>query len=332
MIRLPVLSALVAIAACASGGLDEDELLGQAPVVNMADVDGMGDREAAMARDAAREAFVRGDDRECLRIVREALDAGAPEPVAAELRALRYEARRRLLSREVVEARIVPRRDFVVFGEDIVLDLSLHSVGSGVLRVPVSDSGASDAMFVLDWTRRDFDIFGNELSVSGRDVVALPGDIDLGPGEGKGVEFRLTGDRTAGSHRGITVIDVSGIFRPSVIVAGEDRYYESVDARGASVRLLPPGYEPIAEDPVGTLRKAITMNAREHLLVAGELAPRERRREVVDILLAALGAGVPEETGRSISVVLGRVTGEKRPAEPMAWLEWMREGGPDGLR
>ncbi|MCU0726233.1 MAG: hypothetical protein MUE73_10645, partial [Planctomycetes bacterium] len=163
MIRTLLASALAALAACASRGLGDEEMIAQAPVVNAASAGRTGEVEARTARDAAREAYVRGDDRECLRIVREALASGAPEPVASELRALRYEARRRLLSREVMEARVVPRRDFVVFGEDIVLDLSLRNATPDALNVPVSDSGASDAVFVLDWTRRDFDIYGNVL-------------------------------------------------------------------------------------------------------------------------------------------------------------------------
>jgi hypothetical protein len=162
--------------------------------------------------------------------------------------------------------------------------------------------------------------------------VALPSDADLPPAGRFDLEFRLGGDRTAGQHRGFTEYVISGTFRPSVIRSGDERYYEGVEMRPVAVRLLPEGYGPIAEDPVGTMQKAIALNAPDHLLVAGELTPRERRREVAGLLLDALEGSLADPMAVAVSVVLGRLTGVPRPAEPAGWLEWKREGGLDGLR
>jgi hypothetical protein len=112
MRRLWTMSIML-VAACASstGGLSEEALLTQAPVVNTApgaidpgDVSALGEAEAGQRLETAQGAFLREDYAECLKVVRETLEMGAPASIAAELRALRYEARRRYLSRQVLAA------------------------------------------------------------------------------------------------------------------------------------------------------------------------------------------------------------------------------------
>ncbi len=329
------LIAVAALAACASDGLSEDGLLAQAPVVNRAesvDGEGMGEEEARQALAAAEEAYLRGDDRECLRIVREALDRSPPESVAVELRSLRMSARRRLLTREVVEARAIPRRDVVTVGTDIEVDLAVRNLADVVVEVAESDGGASDSLFVVDILRRDVDIYGNAKVETERVLLPLGADLVLPVGGRAAVTHTVSTGRAEDRHLGITEFRISGTLRPAVIRAGEDRYYEAVTLRDAVVRVLPPGWEPIAADALGTLRKALSLGAREHLLVAAELMPPESTRSAAEALVDALRTGVSPEMERTVLASLERLTGVAFGGDAAAVEKWRSEGGLDGIR
>jgi hypothetical protein len=131
-------------------------------------------------------------------------------------------------------------------------------------------------------------------------------------------------------HLGFTVVRLSGVFRPAVLRAGDEEFYSGVPMKEAIVRVFPPGYEPIAEDPMGTLVKACRLGAREHLLIAAELIPRERRREATGLLIGMLG---DEATPTAVAgmTALRRLTGLSFQFEPMRWKGWWKEeqGGLD---
>ena len=85
-----------------------------------------------------------------------------------------------------------------------------------------------------------------------------------------------------------------------------------------------------AEDPLGTLDKAYRLGAREHLLVAAELAPPERLRETVGKLISYLDG---DETGTWVTVMaaLRLLTGKSFDGQPRAWVGWWREEGRNAL-
>jgi len=90
--------------------------------------------------------------------------------------------------------------------------------------------------------------------------------------------------------------------------------------------VMPEGYEPIAEDPLGTLGKAFDLDAREHMLLAAELAPPEQRRETVSRLIGYLDGANPGMV-ETLMAALHRVTGLQMGKRPQAWLTWWEEEG-----
>jgi hypothetical protein len=143
------------------------------------------------------------------------------------------------------------------------------------------------------------------------------------------VPFSLPAIPVAARHYGFTVLTVQGTFRPAVILCGEERYYSGVEISPAVVRVLPPGFEPIAEDPLGTLAKALELGAREHLLLAAELAPPERRRSVLRRLVEHLNGTTPA-MAQTVMTCLRRLTGLSFGSRPDAWQAWWRKGGRYG--
>jgi len=287
MNRLLLLSVL--LCGCASEGLSSVELLGQAPIVNKAPgiraSAVMSEQDALRSLDLARQAFYREDYEKCLAICRQTLEGGAPHSVGVEIRALRFEAKKRLLERQVLVCRVLPDRDLVVVGNDVIFDLTARNVSNHPIRIPYKGPKSTGTVFVIDIEREDWDIFGNVLSEKNRIIVPLTEILDIPVGGRRSVRASLPTGTVADRHLGFTVFTFSGVLRPAVIVCGEERYYQGVTVEKAVVRVVPPGYEPIAEAPIETLSKAWRLGAREHLLLAAELAPPEKRDEVVGILI-----------------------------------------------
>jgi hypothetical protein len=200
------------------------------------------------------------------------------------------------------------------------------------VEVAESDGDASDTVFVVDVARRDLDIFGNVKVETERVLVPIEDDLVLPVGGRAAVRHALSTGRAEDRHLGITEFRISGTLRPAVIRAGEDRYYEAVTLRDAVVRVLPPGWEPIAADPLGTLRKALTLGAREHLLVATELTPPESRRAAAEVLTGALHPGTSPGMERTVMAALERLSGVAFGGDPETVRKWVAEGGLDGLR
>ncbi|MHC4472018.1 MAG: hypothetical protein ACYS99_13755 [Planctomycetota bacterium] len=317
--------------------MSDADILGQGSVVNrgpegegVEPLTAMEEAEAEEALARARDAFLRGEYAACLEIARATLEKGPPPAVASELRSLRFEAKRRQLSQDVLSARVLPVREVCVMGSEAVLELTLLNLAKQPVEVARRARGSSDAVFVLSVTREDLDVYGNVRTETTTHRVPLGEDLEVPVGGRRSVEHALPTPRPEDRHLGFTVLRIGGILRPALIRCGEARYYSGVELGEAVVRVFPPGYEPIAEDPLGTLDKAYRLGAREHLLVAAELAPPERRHETVAKLVSYLEGA---ETGTWVTVIaaLRRLTGRSFTGQPRAWIEWWKEEGRNEL-
>ncbi len=329
MRRLLTISILLA-ASCASGegGLGEEALLTQAPVVNRAPgADDYEVMEEELAREkllSAHDAFLREEYDLCLKIVRETLEEGAPHSVATELRALRFEARRLHLSRQVVSARVLGERDVYSLGEPIALSIVVRNVSEQPVTIVKSGDDVSDSVFVIDAERVDYDIYGNVRSETSRHQVPLPEDLLIPVGGRVEVLFALKSGDVKSRHFGFSEYTLSGILRPAVILWGDVEFYSGVVVGSATVRVLPPGFEPIARDPIGTIRKAYDLGAREHLFLAAELSPPERQNQVAGELIGLLSMESPA-MAETIMAALRRITRLGLKSDVQVWKQWWRE-------
>jgi len=330
---------LLLLGACAPGrGLSDAEILGQRPVVNQGPegesapgvMPVMEEAEAERVLADARDFYLRGEYASCLEITRSALEQGTPAHVASELRSLRFEAKRRQMSEEVLAGRVLPQYEVCAMGSDVVLELTLLNLAPLPVTVERRVRGASGSVIVLTVTREDRDVYGNVRAETSTEIVPLTRDLEVPVGGRRSVRHTLPTPRSETRHIGYTLLRIRGILRPAVIRCGDARYYYGVELSDAVVRVLPPGYEPIAEDPLGTLDKAYRLGAREHLLVAAELAPPERLGETVGKLVSYLEG---DETGTWVTVMaaLRLLTGKRFEGKPRAWVGWWREEGENEL-
>jgi hypothetical protein len=325
---LVALTVFAAACAAGSGGLSDGEILTQAPVVLGEASAGtnveMEPDEARRRFQAAEEAFHRGEYRACLSIVRETLELNPPVEIAGELRSLRFQAKRRLLSRQIVSVKALPVRDVVTFGQLVEIDLALRNVTDVAVTAKRELPGSSPSLFFLEITRELRDVYGNVRRNSSRVRVPIDRDLTVPVGGRRAVRYREKTVEPKERHRGYTVLRVTGTFRPAVLVAGEEEFYAGVPVKEATVRIFPPGYEPIAEDPLGTIAKAYGLGAREHLLIAAELVPPERKREAIGVLVDLLDEDVSPIDVTTMAA-LRQLTGRDFSLRPLAWMGWWKE-------
>lgn len=338
MTRAFIASLIVTVlAACAagSGGLSESDILSQAPFVNEAKgggpparfPDALSAEEARGRLEAAREAYLREDFDECLATVRDCLSRGVPADVDRELRTLQYDAKRRLVNRKVLRARALPVRDVVAMGEPGEVDLLLRNLAPVEVRIPRTVGDSSPSSFFLDVVRQDWDVYGNVRSESRKETLPLAEDVVLPPGGEKRIRWSVETPEPERRHLGFTILRVGGVLHPAGITVGSEPLYAGVELETGEVRAFPPGFEPLAADPLASLGKAWRLGAREHLLVAaGLVAPADRDRAVGE-LVSFLG----EDRSPATVTVMGALrllTGLSFANRPEGWIEWWQ--GRDG--
>jgi hypothetical protein len=185
--------------------------------------------------------------------------------------------------------------------------------------MPFSEAGSSEGFVLLRLVREAVDVYGNVREEVEQGRLALPGEALLPPrGHQRADRWLETGAR---KHDGFTVYRISGSLRPSVVLAGEREDYRSIPLPEVVIRVMPRNFEPIAKEPLTSLRKALTKQAPVHLLVAAELLPAGDRPAAIETLVEALrvGAGPME---RSILASLRRIAPVELPLDPGAWCAW----------
>jgi hypothetical protein len=260
--------------------------------------------QAALA--AAEEAWRSGDALTALAVANQALAGGGiPSGTDAALREIRAKARASVVSSKVCRVRVIPGKDAVADGSPIPLTIEFANVSSATLTVPKAGKGTSDALVILTLTRQDYDIFGNSRSFDYTLPVPVREDLVLEPGRTHEVRLSIPADMAKLVHKGFSVMQLSGQFRPVVLRVGETEFFDAIPIEKASVRIFLAGYEPLAEDPLGSLQKAVAKRSPPHILTAAELlAPRDR--EAARTFLAAAKAKDPDLT-QVIDASLARI-------------------------
>jgi hypothetical protein len=226
---------------------------------------------------AAQTAWGSGDSLSALAIVNHALLSGVPSELEGSFRDLRSKARAAVVMTKVCRVRVLADKDAVADGDEIRMRIEFANVSPATLRLPRAQKGTSDALVVLNLVREDYDVFGNARSSDFTLPVPVEEDIVLAPGATQETPFTIPAEMAKLSHQGFSVIDLAGKFRPVSIRVGDTEFFDAIPIEKATVRVFMKGYEPLAADPLGSLKKAVEKRSPPHLLTAVELlAPADR--------------------------------------------------------
>jgi hypothetical protein len=268
--------------------------------------------------DLAQRYAAGGYDEEALGIVDGALRLAPPAPYDTRFRDLKAALRMRRAETSLLRAEARGARDYAPFGADVDFVVRLRNVARREIVIPApEDATSSPPSMTLTVSRVDRDAYAAELRRAWTTTVPLlrPGQRELRLAAGASVDLpvRVPAEDVGGALAGIRVLAVEGTVRPSGLRIGEDSRSVRVRVRRGRVVVLPEGYEPIARDPLGSLRTAIDTAAPVHLLVATEFLSGSERLEASPALAGALDAGPPAVQRAAVgaySLVRERAAGE----------------------
>lgn len=299
----------------------------------------------------ARRYAAAGYDAEAIQVIDAALKQEPTDPWGARLRALKSSLRMRKTEQELVRAEVRPTRDYVLFGRRIDVEIRILNVSRETITlVPPQQEGTgrvatSPSAIVLELERTDRDVSASELGRRWTQTIYLqqPGGapIRIPPGGHFEQPARIPPSDVGPAISGFRSLEIGGTLRAPRLRIGDTERPVRVPLRGARVAVLPAGYEPLAEDPLGSMQKALDTVAPVHLLVATEFVPSAQRVEAVRLLGRALGEG-HESLRRpalgALRLIRNRSIG--RPVGPLAeplmdgLARWpaRREATMEGLR
>jgi len=236
---------------------------------------------------AAQAAWSSGDALTALAIVNHAMLEGVPAELEGPFRDLRAKARASVVATKVCRVRAIAEKDAVADGDEIVVRLEFANLSTATLRVPRAQEGTSDALVVLQLVREDFDVYGNARSADFTLPSPVEQDLVLEPGRSHATRFTIPAELAKLSHQGLSVIRLGGAFRPVAIRVGDTELFDAIPIEKATVRVFMKGYEPMAADPFGSLKKAVEKRSPPHILTAAELLAPGDRPAARTILVAA---------------------------------------------
>ncbi|MGQ0614334.1 MAG: hypothetical protein ACT4PV_11405 [Planctomycetaceae bacterium] len=270
--------------------------------------------------EAAERERAEGDFRAAADRVERALRQRPRPDVAEALRELKRRVLQEALEMPTLVGRLEAVQDTILFDEPVRLRLVLENRSGHEVRAPASWWMTTGAVISLVLERRDVDTRA-QVTTDRRSLhLRLTKDIDLPPGAVFEQEISLDASLNPASVDGIRSFAIRGVFRPPYLEVGGVRRVDPIRLRAATLRVFRPNYEHLADDPVARIGQAVEKRAPAHLLTAAALVPEGRRREAVDLLVAALRGDSPFDL--TLFAALELLTAVEMGRDAAAWHTW----------
>ena len=241
-----------------------------------------------------------GYDDEAIKILDVCLARMPDEPWASKMRELKSQLTTRRAEERLLRVDARGVKDYVAFGDTIDFRVRLRNVSDEaiLLKNPRDPKeGFSSTALSLDVKRTDRDIYATQMAR--RWTVNVPlykaaGEVIKIPPNGiHEVRVRIPRRDAGGPLSGMREIRLGGMLRPTLLNKGGRRRTVHLRVRSGRVVALPEGFEPLAEQPLESMRASLRSLAPTHLLVACEFVPTSGRMEAMEILARALEEGDP---------------------------------------
>lgn len=245
----------------------------------------------------ARRYAAGGYDAEALQVLDGAIAQAPPAPWGDKLRGLRQSLIVRRAEEVLLRVEARGMKDYVPFETPVDFVVRLRNVSDQVVSIhaPAAGSGTSPTAVLVEMRRRDRDVHATQLGRTWNRVLYLQkaGDppIRIAPGGVHELPVRIPAEAAGPVISGVRTLVLGGTLRPTGLRKGDEPRRVTLPIRPGRVMALPRGFEPLAADPLGSMRTAVDTVAPAHLLVATEFVPPGRRPDAMAVLADALGSG-----------------------------------------
>lgn len=267
--------------------------------------------------DRAQRLWQEGHEAEALAAVREALAKNPDRDVRERLLPLKLEYRRLLFQKDglACETEIPPGP--YEDREVIRCRFTVQNVGARMVRIPGEATRRVALVFrrsvgeSLAWTACRVgcrDLAGTAFEQSWEMPWPAWEDLDLAPGEARDFSIQLRTAELPPTPGGYRRLRVGARVRPVRILWGQEELFLPLLFPERPVLVLPPGGRRLADDPLGSLRKALARAPRErrflpHIVFAALLVPEDGRGPARELLRVA-AAGDDRLVARAASTAL----------------------------
>ena len=261
-----------------------------------------------------------GFDDAALQIIDAALAQNPPEPWGERLEGLETTLRSRRVQQRLVRIEVRPLRDYVLFQRGVKVEIRIQNVSDQLLSLlPPQSDAVSPSAITLELTRLDRDVSASARRRAWTQTLYVRnpagGPVEIQPGTAYTQQAVIPPSDIGGAIQGFRVLEIGGRFRSTRLKSGDAVRPIHVPLRAGRVVVVPRGYEPVASDPLGSMRKAVDNVAPVHLLLASEFVSRSDRAAAVERLADVLAHGHPSLERSAISAL--QVLRERSVGEPI---------------
>ncbi len=206
-------------------------------------------------------------------------------------------------------------------GQYVNIRLSLQNPGESPLRVQKKEAALVGRLQI---SQMHHDAYGNSIADRDLKTFSVSGPLEI-PGYEK---WEQAWSIPLHNRDGIAVQEywvLCEIRWLSLNWEGKNLLIENLQIGPTRFRAFPQGYEPIAQDPIGSLQKALANNDERfdrHLLIAALLIPEQDRKQVVPKLVSGLNQASPLRK-RALMSALRSMTGNTEAGfDQNLWTQW----------
>lgn len=226
--------------------------------------------------------------------------------------------------RKASTLKIEPER--VAYGQQVLVTLEIKNPTEQVLRFPARQSAVpllrdrKDGGFYGRLTELAIssDAYGNQVRDKAEKTFSIDEEVIIAPGQSWVQQSRVTVQPDA-----VAALRVYQLYyfvrAPRAILGEQEIAFGELVVGPGSFQGMPVGYEPLAADPMASLKKALTSSEEKfdaHVFLCAVLAGKEKQKEAVRLLGATLSDPNP---------------GAARRRAAMAGLRWLTGVTENGL-
>ncbi len=249
-------------------------------------------------------------------------EAGLDASTNAGMKVLRA----RLLGQRLSEAsRLVSASTHVIFGSEAEVELRMDNPFGREFSLREPQQGF---LVQVDLRMERWLAFGAVEVLRERHVAVLNSGVHLGVGErlSQTLVFPVP---AAGPNESLRRIEIAATLRCDGLEIDDAAYpVNAILFQPTQYQVFPGNWEPLAKDPLGSLRRLITLPQTDldrHVLVAAASLTRQQHVEAVGLLVRGLEQVPNVRRMDTLMAALRFITGRDYGENPVMWKRWWEE-------